>query len=95
MFARLAFALATEIEPEILLVDEIVGVGDEFFQRKSIHRMQNMMKKGMTTLIVSHHLDFLVAQCDRLIWIDQGKIVMDDIPEKVADTYRYEQGQFL
>lgn len=95
MFARLAFALATEVEPEILLLDEILGVGDEFFQRKCVIRMQNMMKKGMTTIIVSHNLDFLVTQCHRLIWLDQGKIMMDDIPEKVADRYRYEQGQLL
>jgi len=95
MFARLAFALATEVEPEILLLDEIIGVGDEFFQRKCVIRMQNMIKKGMTTIIVSHNLDFLVTQCHRLIWLDQGKIMMDDIPDKVADRYRHEQGQIL
>ena len=93
MFARLAFALATEVEPEILLLDEIIGVGDEFFQRKCVVRIQNMIKQGMTIIIVSHNLDFLVTQCNRLIWLDQGKIVMDDIPEKVADRYLHEQGQ--
>jgi len=95
MFARLAFALASEVEPEILLLDEIIGVGDEFFQRKCVVRIQNMMKKGVTTIIVSHNLDFLITQCSRLIWLDQGKIMMDDIPEKVADRYLYEQGQIL
>lgn len=93
MFARLAFALATEVEPEILLLDEIIGVGDEFFQRKCIIRIQNMMKKGITAIIVSHNVDFLVAQCDRLIWLDQGKVMMDDVPGIVADKYREAQYQ--
>jgi ABC-type polysaccharide/polyol phosphate transport system ATPase subunit len=90
MFARLAFALATEVEPEVLLLDEILGVGDEFFQRQCVIRVQNMMKRGVTTIIVSHNLDFLVTQCNRLIWLDQGKIIMDGKPEEVADRYRYD-----
>lgn len=93
MFARLAFALATEANPEILLLDEIIGVGDEFFQRKCIIRIQNMIKKGITTVIVTHNLDFLVSQCDRLIWLDEGKIIMDGDPEEIADRYRYQEGQ--
>lgn len=95
MFARLAFALATEVEPEVLLIDEIIGVGDEFFQRKCIMRLQHMMKKGMTTIIVSHNLDFLVTQCDRLIWIDQGKIIRDGASEKVAEEYLCAQGEVV
>ncbi len=88
MFVRLAFTLATETEPEVLLVDEVLGVGDEFFQRKCILRLQQMMDKGMATIIVSHNLDFLVTQCNRLIWIENGEIVLDGAPQEVADRYR-------
>ena len=92
MYARLAFALATEVEPEVLLVDEVFGVGDEFFMRKCVIRMQRLMKKGTTTIFVSHNLDFLVAQCDRLIWLDRGRIVLDGAPAEVASAYRRSEG---
>jgi ABC-type polysaccharide/polyol phosphate transport system ATPase subunit len=92
MYARLAFALATDVEPEVLLVDEVFGVGDEFFMRKCIVRMQRLMKAGTTTVFVSHNLDFLVAQCDRLIWLDRGRMVMDGDPAEVAVAYRRSEG---
>jgi ABC-type polysaccharide/polyol phosphate transport system ATPase subunit len=88
MFGRLAFALATDIEPEVLLVDEVFGVGDEFFMRKCIVRMQRLMQAGITTVFVSHNIDFLVAQCNRMIWLDKGHIVMDGKPREVAAAYR-------
>ncbi|MBF0100150.1 MAG: ABC transporter ATP-binding protein [Desulfobacterales bacterium] len=91
MFARLAFSLATEVDPEIFLVDEIISVGDESFQRKCILRIQKMIKKGITTIFVSHNLDFLVTQCSRLIWIEHGKIMMDGAAVEVAHRYRYQQ----
>ncbi len=92
MYARLAFALATDVEPEVLLVDEVFGVGDEFFMRKCIVRMQRLMKAGTTTVFVSHNLDFLVAQCDRLIWLDRGRIVRDGKPSDIAAAYRQSEG---
>jgi ABC-type polysaccharide/polyol phosphate transport system ATPase subunit len=92
MYARLAVALATDVEPEVLLVDEVFGVGDEFFMRKCIVRMQRLMRLGTTTVFVSHNLDFLVAQCDRLVWLDQGSVVMDGAPEPVAAEYRRRGG---
>lgn len=88
MYARLAFALATDVRPEVLLVDEVFGVGDEFFMRKCISRMQQLMQAGTTTVFVSHNLDFLVTQCDRLIWLEQGRVVMDGCPSEVAGAYR-------
>jgi ABC-type polysaccharide/polyol phosphate transport system ATPase subunit len=88
MYARLAFSIATDINPEVLLVDEVFGVGDEFFMRKCIIRMQKLMAKGVTTIFVTHNLDFLVAQCDRLIWLDGGKIRLDGNPQAVANEYR-------
>jgi ABC-type polysaccharide/polyol phosphate transport system ATPase subunit len=88
MYARLAFSIATEINPDVLLIDEIFGVGDEFFMRKSVIRMQKLMAKGVTTVFVAHNIDFLIEQCDRLIWMDSGTIVMDGNPHEVAAGYR-------
>jgi ABC-type polysaccharide/polyol phosphate transport system ATPase subunit len=88
MYARLAFSLVTEVEPEILLLDEILSVGDEFFQRKSQERLHQLIRKGVTSVIVSHNLDYLVAQCSRLIWLDQGKLVADGPAAEVARAYR-------
>ncbi|MDH4070020.1 MAG: ABC transporter ATP-binding protein [Ignavibacteria bacterium] len=93
MYARLAFALATDVEPEVLLIDEVFGVGDEFFMRKCVIRMQRLMESGRTTVLVSHNLDFLVMHCDRLIWLDQGRMMMDGEPAKVAAEYRGSGGQ--
>ena len=94
MYARLAFAIATDVRPEVLLVDEVFSVGDEFFIRKCILRMQKLMKAGTTTVFVSHNLDFLVTHCNRLIWLDQGRVVMDGEPTEVALSYRAQQGHF-
>lgn len=88
MYARLAFAIATDIKPDILIIDEVFGVGDEFFMRKCLLRMQNLMAQGITTLFVSHNLDFLVDHCTRLIWLDKGKVIMDGEPTIVASSYR-------
>jgi ABC-type polysaccharide/polyol phosphate transport system ATPase subunit len=87
MYARLAFALATEVDPKILLLDEILGVGDEFFQQKSQKRLCGLMGQGVTTVIVSHNLAFLTARCDRLIWLDRGKIALDGSCDEVARAY--------
>jgi ABC-type polysaccharide/polyol phosphate transport system ATPase subunit len=92
MFARLAFSLATDIEPDVLLVDEVFGVGDEFFMRRCVARMQRLMRGGTTTVFVSHSIDFLVRQCSRLIWMDEGRIVLDGDPEFVAREYRMAEG---
>lgn len=88
MYARLAFALATDVQPEVLLVDEVFGVGDEFFMRKCIDRMHQLMKAGTTTVFVSHNLDFLVTQCSRMIWLEKGRLVMDGSPQDVVRAYR-------
>lgn len=93
MYARLAFALATDVNPDVLIVDEVFGVGDEFFMRKCMMRMQRLMKQGSTTVFVSHNLDFLVTQCSRLIWLDRGCIVMDGTPSEVAENYRRTRGE--
>jgi homopolymeric O-antigen transport system ATP-binding protein len=93
MYARLAFALATDVEPEVLLVDEVFGVGDEFFMAKCAARMRRLMAGGTTTVFVTHDLDFLLGHCDRLIWLDGGRIVLDGPPAGVAAAYRRGAGQ--
>jgi ABC-type polysaccharide/polyol phosphate transport system ATPase subunit len=88
MFARIAFALATSIRPDILLIDEVLSVGDQFFVKKSIARMQKLMAQGSTVVLVSHNLDLLVAQCNRLIWLEHGAVLRDGPSTQVAAAYR-------
>jgi len=88
MYARLAFALATDINPQVLLVDEVFGVGDEFFMKKCMLRMQHLMSRGLTSIYISHNLDFLSSECDRLIWIENGVVMMDGSSAVVASAYR-------
>lgn len=88
MYARLAFALATDIDPQVLLVDEVFGVGDEFFMKKCMIRMNELMKRGLTTIFISHNIDFLIEHCDRLIWIENGEVIADGFPSEIASSYR-------
>jgi ABC-type polysaccharide/polyol phosphate transport system ATPase subunit len=93
MHARLAFALATDIEPDVLLVDEVFGVGDEFFMRKCAERFRRLMEAGTTTVLVSHDLDFLSLYCNRMVWLDRGRLVMDGEPAEVSRAYREQGGR--
>lgn len=88
MYARLAFSLATDINPQVLLIDEVFGVGDEFFMRKCMNRMRELMDKGLTSIYISHNLDFLISECNRLLWIENGQIIMDGSSSTVASSYR-------
>jgi len=90
MFARLGFAVATAHVPEILILDEILSVGDEAFQRKCNHRMKNFQQAGTTVLMVSHALDMLEGMCNRIAWIDHGKIQGVGEPQEVIEAYRGE-----
>lgn len=74
MLMRLAFSIATVVEPEILIVDEILAVGDEGFQAKSKARMMELMSGGTTVLFVSHSLKQIEEMCDRVLWLDEHKI---------------------
>lgn len=87
MLMRLAFSVAAMVEPEILIADEILAVGDEAFQHKSMSRMKEMMSGGTTVLLVSHSLDQIREVCDRVIWIDQGQIKMMGKTEEVCAVY--------
>ena len=87
MMMRLAFSVATVVEPEILIVDEILAVGDEAFQRKSRTKMMELMGGGTTVLFVSHSLGQIREMCNRVIWLDHGKVVMQGEVNTVCDAY--------
>lgn len=92
MLARLAFSVATMIEPEILIVDEILSVGDAAFQEKSRTRMMSMMSGGTTVLFVSHSLQQIREMCDRVIWLEQGEIRMLGETNTVCEAYEKGRG---
>lgn len=74
MYARLGFSIATSIEPEILIVDEILSVGDYRFQEKSKQRIEEMMKKGTTIILVSHSIDDVKQLCNKVLWLEKGQV---------------------
>lgn len=87
MLARLAFSIATEVEPEILIVDEILSVGDAAFQDKSRKRMLDLMGSGTTVLFVSHNINQIKEMCNRVIWLDKGQIKMIGNTNEVTNAY--------
>ncbi len=87
MLARLAFSVATVIEPEILIVDEILAVGDAAFQEKSRARMLELMSGGTTVLFVSHSLQQIREMCDRVIWLEHGAVKMVGETNAVSRVY--------
>lgn len=87
MLARLAFSIATVIEPEILIVDEILAVGDAAFQEKSHKKMLSLMTGGSTVLFVSHSIAQLREMCDRVIWLEKGQVVRLGDAASVCDAY--------
>lgn len=91
MSARLGFAVATDIEPDILIVDEILSVGDEAFQRKSFDRMIEFRDKGATIILVSHIMETITSVCHRAAWIDQGSIQLTGDVNEVVESYRGSQ----
>ena len=88
MMARLAFSIASVVQPEILIVDEILAVGDVAFQEKSYNRMKELMSGGVTVLFVSHDLEKIEEMCDEVIWLDKGKVIMKGKTRKVCEAYR-------
>ena len=88
MVMRLAFSVATAVEPDILIVDEILSVGDEPFQQKSRQRMMELMGGGTTVLYVSHSLASVRELCDRVLWLEMGQIRMMGDVQEVCDAYQ-------
>jgi len=89
MQTRLAFAVATEVDPDILILDEILAVGDAAFQQKCFARISNFRKAGKTILFVSHSMPQVQEHCDRAILLEKGAIVADGNPTEVAETYKH------
>lgn len=87
MIARLAFSVATIVEPEILIVDEILSVGDLNFQKKSENKMRSLISGGTTVLYVSHSIESIKSLCDKVVWLEHGKVIRVGTAEKVCAAY--------
>lgn len=87
MITRLAFSIATVVQPEILIVDEVLSVGDADFQEKSRKRMMELMSGGTTVLFVSHSMPQIREMCNRVVWIEKGNVQMVGDVQSVCDAY--------
>ena len=87
MKARLGFAVATMVDPEILIVDEVLSVGDQAFKRRCKDRMQEMLTGGTTLLYVSHNIESVKRLCDHALWLDHGEVLMSGETETVCESY--------
>ena len=88
MVARLAFSVATIVDPEILIVDEILSVGDIAFQQKSENKMRSMIEGGTTVLFVSHSLAQIENLCDRVVWLENGTVKKIGEPKQICEEYK-------
>jgi len=92
MLARLGFSVATDTDPDVLIVDEVLSVGDAAFQQKSAERMKNMIDDGASVVLVSHNLQTVLEIADRAMWLDQGLIRLEGDPEEVVAAYQASVG---
>lgn len=88
MLSRLAFSIAAVVEPEILIVDEVLSVGDASFQEKSRRRMMELMGGGTTVLFVSHNLEQVKEMCNRIVWLDHGEVRQFGNADTVSEAFR-------
>lgn len=88
MVARLGFAIAIDVEPDILLVDEILAVGDENFRQKCAKKIEELQKKGVTFIIVSHNMAQIKKLCQHTVWIENGKVVEYGASNEICDKYQ-------
>lgn len=88
MFARLAFAMAINVEPDILIVDEALSVGDIYFQSKCFKKMDEIKKRGTTILLVTHDMSSVVKYCDKVVVLNHGKVVKEGNPKEMVDIYK-------
>lgn len=88
MHARLGFAVATDATPDVFVVDEVLSVGDEAFQRKSMGRIEEMIESGTSVVLVSHDLDTVLDMAGRVMWLEAGEVRMLGDPKEVVDAYR-------
>ena len=88
MQVRLAFSVAIHANREILLMDEVLAVGDQHFQKKALKKIESLLGEKRTVLFVSHDLGILSKLCTRLIWLDKGRLVADGPTEEILSLYR-------
>ena len=88
MFARLAFAMAINVEPDILIVDEALSVGDIYFQSKCFKKMDEIKKNGTTVLLVTHDMSSVVKYCDKVVVLDHGRVIKEGNPKEMVDIYK-------
>lgn len=91
MYMRLAFSVAAHLEPEILLIDEVLAVGDAEFQRRCLGKMTELGREGRTVVFVSHHMPSVTRLCQRVIWMDAGTVVLDGNPAEVTSRYLHSE----
>ena len=87
MYMRLAFGVAAHLEPDILLVDEVLAVGDAEFRKKSLNKMQNVAREGRTVFLVSHNMDAVLSLCSRALLLSGGRLIADAEPQDVVEQY--------
>ena len=87
MIARLAFSIATSVTPDLLMIDEVLSVGDEKFQRKSLAKIHDMIRSKSTVLLVTHNLELMREQCEKVIWINKGQLMEIGDPKVVINNY--------
>ena len=87
MYVRLGFAVAVNVDPELLLVDEVIAVGDEEFQRRCMAHMNKLRAGGTTIVLVSHNTQLMADLCDRLGWLDHGRLMKVGDPDEVIEAY--------
>jgi len=91
MYMRLAFSIAVHVDPEILIVDEILAVGDSAFQEKCFKKMEEFKKRGVTIIFVSHSMSQVQSFCTRAIYLKHGKLIADGLPDTVCQQYQNDQ----
>jgi ABC-type polysaccharide/polyol phosphate transport system ATPase subunit len=93
MYLRLAFSVAIHTDPKILIIDEVLSVGDERFQKKSKETILKLIKGGITTVFVSHNLKDIEEICNRALWLHHGEVVAEGEPEMITERYRDEMNK--
>lgn len=90
MYMRLGFAIATQVQPDVLLIDEVLAVGDQNFQNKCIEHLYQMKRRGTSIVLVSHSLELMREMCDELVWLKDGKLMAQGDTEEVAQQYLFD-----
>jgi ABC-type polysaccharide/polyol phosphate transport system ATPase subunit len=88
MILRLAFAVAVSADPDVLLIDELIGAGDQAFQEKALEKIKSFQRAGKTVLLASHSSELMMTLCERALWLDHGRIMMSGASREVLAAYR-------